>query len=169
MWKKGENMAEINALEKSYNKVKNGESVSYTDCLSAVQYNINAIPFIPERFLTNKLCLIALQHTNCFSEALQFIPRDMLTPEFAVDIIEEANYAYFRYLSIECINQKVIVAAVKQNVMASKYIPKEYQTDEIYTMLFDINPKVLKHIETPSVCFSIAGARRICDVSTCVE
>lgn len=129
---------------------KGTENITYSDCLLAVGYDGHIISSIPSNFITEEICIVALKNNYPTRNLIKYIPKNMLTKEFAVSIVE-INGLYLKYLPIDVVDENVVLKAVKETIHASKCIPGKYQTDEIYKALFDIKPEVLKYIETPSL------------------
>ena len=135
----------------AYEKIRScAENITYSDCMLAVDYDGQIISSIPQKLITEELCLAALKNNYLNKDLIRYIPKKLLTKKFAVTIVAISG-VYLKYLPIEAVGKNVILKAVKQTIHAIKYIPEKYKTDEMYRSLFDIMPKVLKHIEKPSL------------------
>ena len=136
----------------AWEKIKNNaNNITYNDCVLAVEHDKQIISSIPSEFITEELCVSALNNNNSNKNLIQYIPQRLLTKKFATRIVS-INGIYLKYLPSEVISKNVILTAAKQKLNAIKYIPDEFKTDEIYKVLIDISPKSLKYIDTPSVC-----------------
>lgn len=135
--------------QSAWKKIKSGtDNITYSDCVLAVNYDGQIISSIPTEFITEDLCVAALNNNSSSKNLIQYIPQKILTEKLAVSIVS-INGIYLKYLPPEVISKNIILAAAKQKLNAIKYIPDKFKTDEFFKALIDLSPKSLKYLEAP--------------------
>lgn len=140
-----------NPKMKAYRDIKKGKKPSSIDeCLMAIDYDCRIIAYLPECYKTKEVCFAALQNNRTCENIIQYLSASILTHDTAVDIVG-MHGEYIQYLPEECINDQVIVEAIKHSDRAIRFVPEQYRQELFYQRLVETNYKIIKYIENPSI------------------
>lgn len=133
----------------AYNKLEKGEkNINYSDCILAVAKSGEALEFIPQNFITDELCLLALNNNAKRKNLLKYIPESLFTDEFIVKMLI-MNGINLKHLPPNRLTKEILSIVAKKNPRIVKYLPIEYQTDDVYKQLIQTNIKTIKYIKKP--------------------
>lgn len=91
-------------------------------CEIAVQQTGIALKYVPRRFLTESLCVMAIKQTyHAYKHVCQF----GLLEEFNLKVAA-INGLVLKYIPVEQQTEAVCLTAIKQNIKAFKYLIKKY-------------------------------------------
>lgn len=118
------------------------EHLTYELCLTAA-HKLFSLQAVPKEFLTEELCTAAVEHSGL---AFRDVPQEIITYKLCMLAINHgSDYAYqaIKRCPREMITQELCEAAVHKNILAIKYVPEEFVTEDMIVRVCGIAPSLL--------------------------
>ena len=111
-----------------------------------------AIRYIPEQFLTESICLEALNRDDKFNtdwdSLLKYIPKDKITKEMSEIAANHSAYA-LEYMPDTLKTSELCLQSVKRKGHVLEYVPEALRTAEICLAAVQDNGHALQYVPTP--------------------
>ena len=89
----------------------------------AVNYNGDFLKYVPEKFINEELCMLALKTADL--NALNYFPEKIINNKLCLETIKK-NGMNLMYVPEKFINYELCLEAVKNNGKALEYLPKKF-------------------------------------------
>lgn len=133
------------------------EKITYQQCLDAVETSCKYLEFVPERFKTEEICLLAAQKGRALSCGIvQFIPSHILTREF-VDTSVRKNPYLFDSFPEHLLNQETAISMSIDDTTVMTIVPKSLKDEHFYTELLKHHGMLLRRVPKKMLNQTLCG------------
>ena len=139
VWKNGN---QIQFMDESDNDVTLDYIEQHWTILEPICLWLNDIKYIPEKYLTLKLCELAVKQNGM---ALQYVPEHLKTKELYELAVQQNGDALF-YIPKELRTPDLCNMAISNNEHCLQYVPDELITPELCKMIIQQNGDALQFI-----------------------
>lgn len=123
--------------------------IIYKFWLNLVKHDYSLLKYVPQHYLTKKLCLASLKYFSDIDSIQNIIPKKYLTEKFCKKAIK-INKIFFRYIPQKFMTKKMCISSIKEHFTLIQYVPKKL-------LSFDVLKTFFTHADLTYSCYYIGS------------
>ena len=114
-------------------------------CLAALLHEFQSFTFIPEEYLTEKICRLAVEKERRFFTYFDEVPSELIDYASLLEAYKIDACSVYK-IPEQFRTEEILLSAVKVTPVVGKYIPEILQTPEFYQRMIIANPRVEEYL-----------------------